>query len=100
MAEIDSEGFIGSVGRTAAAVLSGVLIARGLPPELVASIMDPATAVIIGSLGYFVTQTHSLWSKWIAKKKSSITVLKIDSSGMVSGGVTTEATQIEKISKE
>lgn len=60
---MDFGTFLGSVSRTIGAVLSGVLISKGLPPETVAAIADPATQVIAGALGYVGVQLWSLFQK-------------------------------------
>ena len=48
--EENAKKVIGSTVRTGAAIVAGALIARGLPPELVNSLVDPAAAALTGTL--------------------------------------------------
>lgn len=65
---MDFGTFLGSLARTVGAVASGVLISRGLPPEAVSAIIDPATQALTGALVYVGIQIWSLFEK--EKKKS------------------------------
>lgn len=60
---MELSSFLGSLARTVGAVASGVLISRGLPPEAVAAIVDPATQALTGALVYVGVQVWSLFEK-------------------------------------
>lgn len=68
--------WLGSLGRTTAAVLSGVLVAQHIPPEVVATIMEPGTSVMVGSVIWAGTQIHSIFSN--SSKVQQIKDLKED----------------------
>lgn len=59
---------IGSIVRTGAAVLSGVLISKGVPPEVVDSVVNPASAALVGFLGYFGVQWWSIAEKKVREE--------------------------------
>ena len=51
---MDTKKLIGSLARTAGAVGAGALIAHGMPPEVAATIVDPATEALKQALVYVV----------------------------------------------
>lgn len=60
---------IGSVVRTVGATLSGVLIANGLPPEVVEPLVDPVASAVVGGVLALGLQIWSLLEKKARKLK-------------------------------
>lgn len=60
---MEASDFAGSVGRTLGAVLAGVLLSKGIPPEVSSSIAEPATQVFVGVISWFGIQVCSLFAQ-------------------------------------
>lgn len=66
---MDLKPYAGAIARTATGVLGGVLISKGVPPELVAKLVDPVNQALAGALVVAGTAGWSLLQKYNFKKR-------------------------------
>lgn len=66
---MDFKPYAGAIARTATGVLGGVLISKGVPPEIVERLVDPVNQALAGALVVAATTGWSLFQKYMFKKK-------------------------------
>jgi len=66
---MDKKLIAGAIARTITGTVGGVLIAKGVPPELVAKIVDPTNQALAGAIVVGITGVWSIAQKLLFKRK-------------------------------
>lgn len=66
---MDLKPYVGALARSATLALGGVLVSKGVPPELVAKFVDPLNQALTGVILVAGATGWSLFQKHVFKKK-------------------------------